>query len=119
MRYFLHCFCLLVLLSAVPQVVHAGDALRGSLPASRWVALADDRSLGGLVRFPSGIYFRPGANKREVYAVMGPPTRIAGNVWYYGDSEVIFSVSVGVPVVVGYYIRSVPLRIYDRDPFSL
>lgn len=115
MRVLCTCLCLLVLTGILP--VKAGDALRGSTPASRWIELSDDRPLRGLVRFPSGIYFRPGASKREVRAVMGPPTRIAGNVWYYGDSEVVFSVSVGVPVVVGYYIRSVPLRVYDRDPF--
>lgn len=115
MRVFCLCLCLLVLVGI--SHVGAGDALRGSTPASRWIELADDRPLRGLIRFPSGIYFRPGANKSEVKAVMGPPTRIAGNVWYYGDSEVVFSVSVGVPVVVGYYIRSVPLRVYDRDPF--
>jgi hypothetical protein len=116
MALMLRYFCLLALLGTASQG-WGGDALQGNSSASRWVEVADDRPLRGLVRFPSGIYFRPGANKREVLAVMGSPTRIADNVWYYGDSEVIFSVSVGVPVVVGYYIRSVPLRVYDRDPF--
>ena len=100
------------------QFSHAGDSLVSVNRTAKVRGEADQfRTLPGLVRFNTGIFFKPGANKSEVRMVMGPPTRIAGNIWYYGDSEVVFSVSTGVPVVVGYYIRSVPLRIYDRDPF--
>jgi len=106
-------FCVL----ALPLSSWAGDSISRGPSKGEWGEVPGKGPLRGLVRLSSGIYFRPGANKREVLAVMGAPTRIAGNVWYYGDSEVNFSVSVGVPVVVGYYVRSVPLRIYDRDPF--
>ena len=97
---------------------HAGDALVSrSKPQYSTTVEDGNKILRGLVRFPDGIYFRPGATRGEVRRVMGPPTRVDGNIWYYGDSEVVFSVSLKVPVVVGYYIRTVPLRIYDRDPF--
>lgn len=79
-----------------------------------------EKQLPGLIFLEGrGTFFKPGATKHEVNLVMGAPTKINGNIWFYGDSTVTFSVSVRVPVVTGYYVRSVPLRIYDKDPFSL
>lgn len=79
-----------------------------------------EQPLYGLIHIEGrGIYFKPGATQHEVRLVMGEPTKIEQNIWFYGDSTVTFSVSVKIPVVSGYHVRATPLLIYDKDPFSI
>jgi len=114
----LHLAVLLLASFGCLSVTYGGADYYKPVGASQSKHVSDSRLLPGLISLPGrGIFFRPGATMEEVTLVMGAPTQKRGSLWYYGDSTVQFSRTVRVPVVTGYEIKSVPLRIFDKDPF--
>jgi len=111
--------CILILFASSVCVLAGDTYCKPERAANTRIVKHTDRFLPGLIRIAGAIYFKPGATKEEVKLVMGAPTAKRGHIWYYGNSTVVFSRSVRVPVVTGYEINTTPLRVYDLDPFAL
>lgn len=92
-------------------LLNTGDILLGNL-ADKDVALLKEHNLLSPTEIDqlakiSKQRFTVGATEKEVLAIQGRPTSIAGSLWYYGNSFVVFQEKrVTGWTVVGYPLRA-------------
>jgi len=71
-----------------PESTTTSDSTSSSNPSpTQVVSEENDRPF---LKKPKRSRFMPGSTVGEVIAAQGPPTRVDGDIWYYGASKVYF-----------------------------